>query len=207
VAKKEKKIEIKCTVSDYLPLDELTPFQGRFKQRTEKDIKLLVKKIETHGFFAPFFVWQKDGTNLILDGHGRYLALDYMRSQGYELPSLPVILIEADDEKQARMKVLEINNVNGTFSKESVLEFSNMLAMDYQDLHLPGVDFSDVQNMFKPALNPVISTKKVSEGDVDSAAEKLAKYKAPEDKHDYRDVKCPHCASEFSVRVQGNSAR
>ena len=196
-----KTIEIKCQTADYLSLDDIVPFQGRFKQRTERDIKTLVGYILQHGFSFPFFIWQNNGTNLILDGHGRYLALDYMRSQGYEIPVLPVVLIEADNEKEARLKVLELNNMNGEFSKESLMEFAKELMLDYSDLHIVGLDFSDVQSIFKPELNPVISDKKISDGDVDHAAARLAQYNPPPDNHDYRDVKCPHCTAEFSVRV------
>lgn len=196
-----KTIEIKCKTVDYLPLDELSPFQGRFKSRTEKDIKILVGYILEQGFYAPIYVWSHGGVNLILDGHGRYLALDYLRSQGYEIPPLPVVLITAENEKDARMKVLELNNMNGQFTKESLLEYSKELMLDFSDIHVVGLDLSDVQSMFKPELNPTISDRVVSDGEVQHVAEKMAKYNVPPDNHDYRDVQCPHCTAEFSVRV------
>ena len=196
-----KTIEIKCQTADSLELDALTPFQGRFKSRTERDIKVLVGYILEQGFSVPFFVWKSGDVNLILDGHGRYLALDYLRSQGYELPKLPVVFIEADNEQQARLKVLEINNMNGEFSKEALLEYARELTVDFGSMHLCGIDLSDVQSHFKPALHPSLATGEVTDSEVEFASSKLSQYNAPLDKHDYRDVTCPHCTAEFSVRV------
>ncbi len=197
----EKEIRIVCTAADFMDLDELTPFQGRFKLRTEKDIKILAGYILEQGFSCPFFVWAHNDVNLILDGHGRYLALDHLRHEGYKLPKLPVVLVEAEDEKQARLKVLELNNVNGDFSKEVFLDYARELSLDYANLHIAGLDLSDVEGKFKPALDPVISTAEVSQEAVEAAEERLNQYNAPPDNHDYRDVSCPHCHEEFSVRV------
>lgn len=197
----DKEIRIVCTTADSLELDELTPFQGRFKLRSEKDINILADFIVQQGFSCPFFVWSHGGINLILDGHGRYLALEHLRHNGYKLPKLPVVLIEADDEKEARLKVLELNNVNGEFSKDVFLDYSRELALDYGQLHIPGIDLSDVQGAFKPSLDPVIATGEVSQDAVDAAEQRLNSYTAPPDNHDYRDVSCPHCHADFSVRV------
>ena len=102
----EKTIRIACQTADYLDLDQLQPFQGRFKVRAEKDIEVLAGYILDQGFSCPFFVWNKGGNYLILDGHGRFLALDYLRNRGYKIPKLPVVIIEAKDEADARLKVL-----------------------------------------------------------------------------------------------------
>ena len=196
-----KAVKLACTTADYLDLDDIVPFQGRFKLRTEKDIKVLAGYILDQGFSCPFFIWVNNGKNLILDGHGRYLALEHLRHEGYTIPKLPVILVEAADEAQARLKVLELNNVNGEFSKSVLLDYARELTIDYSNLHIAGLDFSDVQNKFAPTLDPVIASGKVSEKDVAFAEEKLKEYHPPVDTADYRDVKCPHCSAEFTVRV------
>ena len=68
-------IEIKCKAADSLPLEALEEFQGRLKKRTKSDIDKMIKSIEKYGFSAPFFVWNGDGHNRVLDGHGRIQAL------------------------------------------------------------------------------------------------------------------------------------
>lgn len=196
-----KEIRVVCSAADSMDLDELTPFQGRFKLRTEKDIEILAGYILEQGFSCPFFVWPHDGVNLILDGHGRYLALEHLRYKGHKLPKLPVVLVEAKDEAEARLKVLELNNVNGEFSKEVFLEYARELTIDYGKLHIAGLDLSDVANKFAPSLDPVIATEDVTEGAVEAAQERLHEYSMPPDSHNYKDVNCPHCNASFSVRV------
>lgn len=196
-----KEVRLTCKTADYLDLDEITPFQGRFKLRTEKDIKVLANYILEQGFSCPFFIWPNNGKNMILDGHGRFLALDYLRSNGYTIPKLPVVMVEADDEPHARLKVLELNNVNGEFSKEVLLDYARELTIDYSTLHIAGLDFSDVQDKFKPTLDPVIDTKVVTDQDVAQAEEKLKEFVPPKDDADLRDLTCPHCHAEFTIRV------
>ncbi|NLW47989.1 MAG: ParB N-terminal domain-containing protein [Firmicutes bacterium] len=197
-----KEIKLACTTSDYLDLDQIVPFQGRFKLRTQKDIEILAGYILEQGFSCPFFIWDKDGEYLILDGHGRYLALDYLKTQGYSIPKLPVVIVEAEDEKDARLKVLELNNVNGVFSKEVLLDYAKALTIDFSTLHIAGLDFSDVQNKFEPTFDPEIAEKVVTEESVKAAHEKLKEYRAPVDTGDYRDLSCPKCHYAFSVKVK-----
>lgn len=198
----DKTIKIACQTADYLDYEQLMPFQGRFKLRVQKDIETLAGYILEQGFSCPFFVWDHDGEYLILDGHGRYLALDYLKEKGYSLPKLPVVIVDAKDEKDARLKVLELNNVNGQFSKEVLLDYAKELTLDYSNLHIAGLDFSDVQNKFAPTLDPVIGNETVTDEEVLNAQEKLKEYRAPADTHDYRDVTCPKCKYVFSVRVK-----
>lgn len=68
-------VEIKCTSSDTLPLNQLTEFQGGLKERTDEDIKEIIASIDDYGFVAPFFVWKNNDINYVLDGHGRLAGL------------------------------------------------------------------------------------------------------------------------------------
>ena len=197
----DKVIKVVCSTADYLDLDEIVPFQGRFKLRTQKDIEVLAGYILEQGFSCPFFIWKRGEDNLILDGHGRYLALEHLKSKGYEIPKLPVVMVEAADEAQARLKVLELNNVNGTFSKEVLLDYARELTIDYSNLHIQGLDFSDVANKFKPSLDPVIGNSDVTDAEVESVSERMSQITPAQDSNKYRDVSCLHCNASFSVRV------
>ena len=73
-------IEIKCTGSDTISVDDLTEFQGELKERSAGDVEKIIKSIKKHGFSFPFFVWQNNGINNVLDGHGRLLAIKTMRA-------------------------------------------------------------------------------------------------------------------------------
>ena len=74
-------IVINCTGSDTIELHQLTEFQGELKERSAGDIKKIIKSIRKHGFSFPFFVWKNDGNNNVIDGHGRFKALQQMAAQ------------------------------------------------------------------------------------------------------------------------------
>jgi hypothetical protein len=129
-------IRIECTGADMLSLDAIEDFQKDLKCRTDKDIELIVKSIETYGFSFPFFIWRNAGHNFCLDGHGRIRALTEMRKRGDDLPMFPVVYIEADDEGEAKKKLLEVNASYGKMTVESVVTFLGDTKMEIADLNL-----------------------------------------------------------------------
>lgn len=54
-------------------INELTPYKNNAKIHTEEQIGQIVKSIEMYGNNDPIAVWGED--NIIVEGHGRYLAL------------------------------------------------------------------------------------------------------------------------------------
>lgn len=145
-------IKINCETKDYLPLEELTEFQGSLKERKDEDIDKIVKSIKKYGFCFPFFVWQKDGVNYLNDGHGRKSALKKLDSLGYLIPPLPVVYVGQDitDEGQARDLLLRLNSNYGKMTKESVLEFIGDFEIDVTNFELPNGVIS-----FEPELEPI----------------------------------------------------
>lgn len=132
------KIEIKCKGADSLPLEAIEEFQGNLKKRTKKDIDKIIKSIEKYGFSFPFFIWNGTGHNYCLDGHGRIQALCEMRNKGILLPAFPVVYVDAVDEAEAKNKLLRLNSQYGLMSAASVLEFTEGINIEWEDLELPG---------------------------------------------------------------------
>lgn len=132
-----KTIEIQCMGADLLPLDAIEDFQGNLKARGKKEVNLIIKSIETYGFSFPFFIWNGDGHNRCLDGHGRLEALAEMRRRGYSLPTFPVSYIKAKDEAEAKQKLLRLNSQYGKMTVDSVLEFLDGEETAWGDLALP----------------------------------------------------------------------
>jgi DNA modification methylase len=130
-------IKIACHGADRLPLDAIEDFQGKLKNRSRKDIDKIIVSIEKYGFSFPFFVWQSQGRNLCLDGHGRIQALHEMRRRGTSLPLFPVAYIDAQDEAEAKQKLLRLNSQYGEMTVESVLEFMEGLEIEPDELALP----------------------------------------------------------------------
>lgn len=118
-----KGMEVKCKTKDTLPLDELVEFQGNLKARSNEDYAKIEKSIKKHGFSFPFFVWHHDGTNHVLDGHGRLGALHRLIAAGEQIPELPVVYVDCRDEAEAKEILLKLNSSYGHMTADSVKEF------------------------------------------------------------------------------------
>ena len=134
----DSKIRIECRGADLLPLDAIEDFQGNLKKRTASDVEKIITSITKYGFSFPFFVWNGDGHNRCLDGHGRIQALAEMRKRGDNLPLFPVSYVEAKDEAEAKQKLLRLNSQYGAMSVDSVLEFMDGLEIEGGELALYG---------------------------------------------------------------------
>lgn len=130
-------MEVKCKTQDYLDLHELTEFQGGLKERDDKDYAKIQKSIEKYGFAFPFFVWKHDGINHVLDGHGRFGALNRMVAKGEQLPKLPVVYVDCADEEAAKNLLLRLNSQYGRMTAETIIEFMDGFQLDIDDLALP----------------------------------------------------------------------
>ena len=130
-------IKIKCDVKDTLELRQLTEFQGNLKARDDVDFEKIERSIRKHGFSFPFFVWKKGKINYVLDGHGRYGALNRMIAAGEKLPPLPVVYVSCKDEAEAKEILLKLNSTYGHMTADSVRDFLGDLEINIEDISLP----------------------------------------------------------------------
>ena len=143
-----------------MPLESLTEFQGNLKHRDMSDYDKIIKSIDKHGFSCPFYVWQKDGKNICLDGHGRIGALKELKKRGVEVPELPVIYLKnIKTEKQAKDFLLRINSNYGKMSKQSVLDFIGAdVDLKLEEFELPAFSlnltspFEPIDDAYKEAI-------------------------------------------------------
>lgn len=126
----ENKIVIKCKGHATLPIDQLLEFQGSLKRLTQKNREKLIGSICERGFIAPIFVWDDSGDYRLLDGHQRLKTLLWMREHGWNIPMLPVDIIEADDEQDAKKKLLAITSQYGEFDLDGFIEFTSDIEID-----------------------------------------------------------------------------
>jgi hypothetical protein len=82
----KKTIQITCKAAVTMDLADLQPLQGNLKELAVANFEKLKRSILKHGVSFPFFVWQHDGINYVLDGHQRDRVLRKMQEQGYEVP-------------------------------------------------------------------------------------------------------------------------
>lgn len=139
-----KTIKIECETKDYLDWHNITEFQGGLKIRDDADIEKAKTSILKYGWSFPFFVWVSGKTNYCLDGHARIKVLKALEEEGYLIPELPVVYIQAKNKTEAKQKLLRLNSNFGHFTKESVLEFAEDIDLNFDEIALPDttIDFS-----------------------------------------------------------------
>ena len=130
-------IKVNCITQDTLNLEQITPFQGGLKIRTEEDHDKVIRSIKKHGFSVPFFIYKKGKINYCLDGHNRIEALQRLVAHGEKLPPLPVVYVKCKSDEEAKELLLKINSQYGRMTADSVREFLGDLKIDFADLSLP----------------------------------------------------------------------
>jgi hypothetical protein len=82
VRKDMKTIAIRCSAAVNLELADLAPLQGDLKGLSNANFEKLKRSILKHGITFPFFVWQSEGRNYILDGTQRDRVLERDETRG-----------------------------------------------------------------------------------------------------------------------------
>jgi hypothetical protein len=144
-----KEIKIKCKAADGMALDELYEFQGELKTISDDELEKLKKSILKYGFSFPVFVWKSK----VLDGHQRLKAVKQLVSDGYKIKNnkLPVVRIEAKNEKEAAEKLLLINSRYAKIDEGGFQVFSSEFDINLDEmvplLELPEIvlDFESIE--------------------------------------------------------------
>lgn len=134
-------------------------FQGELKKLSKRNLERLKSRIIEDGFNVPFFVWEHQGNYMILDGHQRLKALVSLREDGYDMPLLPVAFIDAEDEADARKKLLAISSQYGVFDGEELSQWLDEL----------GDDIADTLRIVDGEMETLLKDPEETEGDDDVA--------------------------------------
>lgn len=79
----------------------------------------------------------------ILDATQRYHALEELEKQGYVIPDIPYIEIEAKDKKDAAQKLLQITSRYGEINPETSFFADFNIELDYlNDIAIPELDLA-----------------------------------------------------------------
>jgi hypothetical protein len=121
-------------------VSSLLPLQGDFKDLSKKAFEKLKKSISSHGFIQPFFVWENDGKNFILDGHQRQKAIIDLYGDIF----VDCLVIDAANEIEAKKLILYYSSQYGEFDKDSFFTFANDIHFDdLKAFSFPGFNFLD----------------------------------------------------------------
>lgn len=147
-------INIECTGADAFPISKITEFQGNLKDLPEENYQKLKKAITTLGFSSPIHIWRESDEHYILDGHQRLRALQRMQEEGYNIPDIPIVWVDAPDLKTAKKKVLSLTSQFGTLSDKSVTAFIAEAGLDPMEVRefsvLMNVDINKVVEKLLP---------------------------------------------------------
>ena len=102
------------------PYQELHNFQDDFKHEIEpKALRKLKNSLIRHGVFVPKFVWLDGEKACIIDGHQTRKALESLEAEGYTIPPIPYVEIQAESRADAAEKLLQINSRYAQINPES----------------------------------------------------------------------------------------
>lgn len=86
----------------YLPIESLTPYEKNARKHQKADIDVIKKSIEEFGFNDPIGIWSDK--NIIIEGHGRLLAL---KELGWK--TVPCIRLDHLTDEQRKAYALAHN--------------------------------------------------------------------------------------------------
>lgn len=163
-------------------------------ERYEKLRKLILKD----GISFAFHVWKElDGTKKkaaakwwLIDGHGRTALLRKMRDQdGYEVPPIPCVEIEAENYKAAKKKVLSssssFNRTTGQGLYELVVELE-LTPEELDDFDIPEIDMPEFKVEFFEDPSQNLAGSESEQGKLDEKADEK------------QVITCPKCFAQFT---------
>jgi len=131
---------MEITIQDFriqnIDYRQLEPFQGNLKDLTESNYDRLKKSFTEKGLFVPLFVWENQGHFKILDGHGRERLFSkegaqFLTKDGTKTHEVPCLIVQANNLKDAKEKLLIISSQFQSITQEGFDEFTAHLDADW----------------------------------------------------------------------------
>ena len=91
-------IQIKCKTGYSLPLKDFRLYSGKLKKHSMLEIERVVDSIINKGILFPITIGKVDNLPYIIDGEATYYALCELEDRCFELPEIPIVEIEVDDD-------------------------------------------------------------------------------------------------------------
>jgi len=116
---------------DMIPISDIKPYKRNAKKHPQDQIEQIINSINAFGMNDPIGVWGED--NVIVEGHGRYLALREMGESGL----VPVIHLDnlTDEQRKAYARAHNKLTMNTDFDEGA-------LSLEMEDLS----DFFDMSD-------------------------------------------------------------
>lgn len=177
-----QEIKVSCDTKLRIPLDELNAIQGNLKSMTPENKIKLRKLILRFGINFNLSVWKESfglsGEQVIkfwlIDGHGRVEELRAMRADGFTIPDIPCVEIEADDLNDAKERVLASSSSFQRINPDGLYDFLQAIEMPVESLRqydLVTVDVDKFRTQYYENNNPSCSAVGSKELDRNSFTE------------------------------------
>lgn len=162
-------IKIKCEGAFIVDWHKLVPFQDDLVYSTEEEIEALKTRIIKKGFDNPINVWENKGVYYTLDGHRRREVFVRLEEEGYEIPLIPVNYVHADNEKDAKERILGFRSQFGHVTQEGFEEFVQIAEIEV-DPDLVRIDNIEIDTGIE------IEEEEVTEPDEEIDEEEVKEY-------------------------------
>ena len=151
---------------DRVPLDQIEEFQGNLKSLGKTEYAKLKQSITEKGFCVPCFAWRNgSGRWKLLDGHQRVRVI---RNEGWEIDGgIPIVEIAAEDERDAKEKLLAIVSRYGRVEGQGLYEFLDGTGIDMEQWAVPDLPDLDLDAW----LDEFMRDPEVPQGDPEAVPE------------------------------------
>lgn len=149
---------------EYIPINEITPYENNAKIHTEEQIEQIKKSIEEFGMNDPIGIWGKD--NIIIEGHGRLMAC-----QELGMKEVPVIRLDdlTDDQRKAYTLIHNQTTMNTGFDLDILNEELQSIELDMSDFGFDEIELDDIeeeQEIVEDEVPDVPEEPKAKYGDI-----------------------------------------
>lgn len=156
-----------------ISINKLMPYENNARKHTEEDVQTIINSIQEFGFNDPVGVWGEN--NIIVEGHGRFLA-----AKKLGIKEIPCIRLDELSDEQRKAYSLAHNKT----AEMSTWDFEK-LEMELESI--TGIDMSEFN--FNLDGGNTFDESQLDELFAD----------APEKEKKPKMIKCPHCGEEFEV--------
>lgn len=147
---------------EYIPIDDIKPYEKNAKIHTEEQIEQIKKSIEEFGMNDPIGIWRD---NIIIEGHGRLMAC---KELGME--EVPVIRLDnlTDDQRKAYTLIHNQTTMNTGFDLDILNEELENIEIDMSDFgfELELDDLEDETEIIEDEVPEVLEEPKAKLGDI-----------------------------------------
>ena len=127
---------------EYIDIDKITPYENNARKHQKADVDAIKKSIEAFGMNDPIGVWSDK--NIIVEGHGRLLAL---KELGYK--KVPCIRLDRLTDEQRKAYALAHNKTAelSEWDFEKLKEELDGISLDMGDFGFEDFTLEDLENV------------------------------------------------------------